>query len=66
VLSDKERIERGYLMALTRRPEPDEIDSALTYIGNLEKQLGKNDAHVIAWQSLCHVLMATNEFLYLN
>jgi hypothetical protein len=65
-LSDKERIERAYLMALTRRPEADEIDSALTYIGNLEKQLGKSDAHLIAWQSLCHVLMATNEFLYLN
>jgi hypothetical protein len=65
-LSDKERIERAYLMALTRRPEADEIDSALTYIGNLEKQLGKPDAHLIAWQSLCHVLMATNEFLYLN
>src|SRR5262249_695252 len=30
-LSDKARIERAYLMALTRRPEPDEIDSALTY-----------------------------------
>ena len=24
------------------------------------------DAHIIAWQSLCHVLIATNEFLYLN
>ena len=45
----------------------DEIDSALAYIGSLEgKQLGKPDAHIIAWQSLCHVLIATNEFLYLN
>ena len=54
------------MMALTRRPEPDEIDSALTYIGNLEKQLGKPDSHITAWQSLCQVLIATNEFLYLN
>jgi cytochrome c553 len=65
-LSDKERIERAYLMVLTRSPEPDEIDSALTYIGNLEKQLGKPDSHLTAWQSLCQVLIATNEFLYLN
>jgi hypothetical protein len=65
-LSDKERIERAYLMALTRPPEPDEIDAALTYIGNLEKQLGKPDSHLTAWQSLCQVLIATNEFLYLN
>ncbi len=65
-LSDTQRIERAYLLALTRRPEPDEVDSALTYIGNLEKQLGKSDAHRTAWQSLCQVLIATNEFLYLN
>jgi hypothetical protein len=65
-LSDKERIERAYLMALTRRPEPDETDSALTYIGNQEKQLGMPDSHLTAWQSLCQVLIATNEFLYLN
>jgi hypothetical protein len=65
-LSDAQRIERAYLMALTRRPEPDEVDSALTYIGNLEKQLGNSDAHVTAWQSLCQILIATNEFLYLN
>jgi len=24
------------------------------------------DAHTVAWQSFCHVLMSTNEFLYLN
>ena len=65
-LSDAQRIERAYLMALTRRPDPAEIDSALTYIGDLEKKLGGADAHTVAWQSFCHVLMSTNEFLYLN
>jgi len=53
-------------MTLTRRPAPDELDSALTYMGNLEKQLGKPDARLTAWQSLCQILIATNEFLYLN
>jgi hypothetical protein len=65
-LSDAQRIERAYMMALTRRPEPDEVDSALTYLGNIEKQLGNPDAHLAAWQSLCQILIATNEFLYLN
>ncbi|HTM49982.1 MAG TPA: PSD1 and planctomycete cytochrome C domain-containing protein [Bryobacteraceae bacterium] len=65
-LSDTQRVERAYLMTLTRRPEAAEIDSALTYLAHLEKQLGKPDAHATAWQSLCHVLMSTNEFLYLN
>jgi hypothetical protein len=59
-------VERAYLMVLTRRPDGGEVDSALTYIGELEKQLGKPEAHHMAWQSLCHVLMSTNEFLYLN
>jgi hypothetical protein len=51
---------------LSRRAESQEVDSGLTYIGDLEKRIGKPDAHQAAWQSFCHVLMSTNEFLYLN
>ncbi len=65
-LTDAQRIERAYLMALTRRPESGEVDSALTYIGEMEKRIGGAEAHAAAWQSFCHVLMSTNEFLYLN
>jgi hypothetical protein len=65
-LTDPQRIERAYLTVLTRKPDGGEVDTALTYIGGLEKQLGKPDAQLTAWQSLCHVLMSTNEFLYLN
>jgi hypothetical protein len=59
---DSERIERAYLMALTRKPEPAEVDEALSYIGEMEKRRDR----ATAWQSFCHVLMSTNEFLYLN
>ena len=65
-LSDTQRIERAYLMALTRRPDSAEMDSALTYIADLEKKLASPDAHAMAWRSFCHVLMSANEFLYLN
>lgn len=65
-LSDKQRVERAYLIALTRRPEPAEVDSALTYVHDLEKRLGADAAHLTAWQSFCHILLSTNEFLYLN
>ncbi|MDQ6699973.1 MAG: PSD1 and planctomycete cytochrome C domain-containing protein [Acidobacteriota bacterium] len=65
-LSDTQRIERAYLMALTRRPDASEIDSALSYIQGLEERLAKPDAHFGAWQSFCHILMSTNEALYLN
>jgi cytochrome c553 len=65
-LTDPQRVERAYLMALTRNPDAGEVDAALSYIANLEKRLPASDAHTKAWQSFCHVLVATNEFIYLN
>ena len=53
-------------MILTRKPDPSEVDSALSYIANLEKQLATKEAHATAWQSFCHILMSSNEFVYLN
>ena len=64
--SDAQRVERAYLMALTRRPTAADVDAALTYVADLERKLEKPDAHLTAWQSFCHILMSTNEFLYLN
>jgi hypothetical protein len=65
-LTDAQRVERAYLMALTRTPDAGEVDAALSYIAELAKRLGTPDAHDKAWQSFCHVLIATNEFIYLN
>jgi hypothetical protein len=65
-LSDAQRVAVAYLTVLTRRPDAQETDSALTYISDLEKRIAKPDAHHAAWQSFCHVLMSTNEFLYLK
>jgi len=65
-LSDTQRVERAYLMALTRTPDAAELDAALSYVANLSKRLGGENAHAKAWQSFCHVLLATNEFIYLN
>jgi hypothetical protein len=65
-LTDRQRVERAYLIALTRAPDAAEIDSALSYVAALEKKLAPAGAHEAAWQSLCHVLVSTNEFLYLE
>lgn len=64
--TDAQRVSQAYLLILGREPDAAETDAALTYIGGLEKRLGSTDAHQEAWQSLCHVLMSTNEFLYIN
>ncbi len=63
-LNDARRIERAYLMTLTRAPEPAEVDEALSYIAALEKRLTEKDARLTAWQSFCHILVSSNEFLY--
>jgi len=65
-LTDAARIEKAYLTVLTRRPEPAEVDSALSYIASMEKKVSTPEAHLTAWQSFCHVLLSSNEFLYLN
>lgn len=64
--TDAARIEQAYLIALTRKPEAAEVDDALSYIASLEKKVATPEAHLTAWQSFCHVLMSSNEFLYLN
>jgi hypothetical protein len=63
---DAARIREAYLTVLTRQPDAAEIDSALTYIASLQKRLMQPDARAVAWSSFCHILAASNEFLYLD
>jgi len=61
--NNSRRIEELYLAVLDRRPQPDETDAALTYIAGLQKKW--NDiADSKAWESFCHALMASNEFIF--
>jgi hypothetical protein len=64
-LTDAQRIERLYLLTLTRTPTAAESDEALSYIATLGKRLGA-DSRLTAWQSYCHILVSSNEFVYLN
>ncbi len=57
------RMEQAYLSVLDRRPAPDEIDAGLTYIQSLRTKWQEIDEQK-AWQSFCHALMASNEFVY--
>jgi hypothetical protein len=60
---DKRRVEEIYLRVLDRRPEPNEIDQGLTYLTNFRKKWNQIDEEQ-AWTSLAHVLMASNEFIF--
>ncbi len=65
-LSDGQKVESIYLRVLTRRPAPLEIDEGLSYVQRLETALGGEQAREKAWQSLCHTLLAANEFLFVD
>ena len=65
-LSEAARIRQMYLKIFCREPDNAEIDSALSYIASLKERLSKQDSKLTAWTSFCHVLLAANEFLYIE
>ena len=65
-ISDGQKVESLYLRVLTRRPAPSEIDEGLSYVQRLQTALGGEQAKEKAWQSLCHTLLAANEFLFVD
>ena len=62
------RIERAYLITLTRKPNLEEKNEALLYLNNypIKNSKGKIDSQLAAWQSFCRILITSNEFIYLN
>ena len=65
-LNDSTRIETLYLRVLNRRAEKDEIEQALKYIAAFRQKASGENPEQKAWQSLCHVLMGSNDFLYID
>ena len=62
---DSARIREAYLSTLNRVPSSDEVDRGLTYLAELGERFDKFK-EVDKWQSLCRVLMASNEFIYVD
>lgn len=67
--SDDERIRRLYEICLTRLPDADEIEASLRLIDEVKSELAASgtsvdERTVRAWESLCRVILASNEFIY--
>jgi Protein of unknown function (DUF1549)/Protein of unknown function (DUF1553)/Planctomycete cytochrome C len=62
--SDSDRLRRAYLRILNRAPEASETDAALSYVRGYSQKYGHSEA--AGWQSLCHILMSSNDFVYLD
>jgi len=70
-VDDAGRIRWAYERALSRPPEPKDIDRALSFIARVERTMDgrKPDAgerRLFAWQSFCKALLGSNEFIYIN
>ncbi len=64
---DSRRVRRAYLITLTRQPTPQEVEESLLYLQNYPAGSGKDpDSRLEAWQSLCRILMTSNEFNFVN
>jgi len=60
------RVRSLYLRILNREPEAAEIDNALSYISGFQSKFGGKRTEADAWFSLSRVLIASNEFIYLD
>ena len=60
----KERLQAMYEEAFARPPVDAEVSRAVTFL----KSRGGNQwqTHAEAWSDLCHVMMNTKEFIFLN
>ena len=70
-MDDAARVREAYEQALARPPAAADIDRALTFIAQVDKAMETQEAdaarrHLLAWQSFCKALMASNEFIYVN
>jgi len=65
-LTNSDRINMAYELALTRSASADEMASAEEFIKKCLEQLTGEDKQTAAWASLCQALFASAEFRYLE
>ncbi|HLY08432.1 MAG TPA: PSD1 and planctomycete cytochrome C domain-containing protein [Planctomycetota bacterium] len=59
---DRDRLERGFALALGRPATPDEASAALEYLSKTRAGLGETEA----WESVARILFRLNEFAYVR
>ena len=68
---DSARIQQAYLRAYGREPTDREINESLTFLKEVERSIAGSgvsldECRKQSWQSLCHVIVSSNEFIYLK
>jgi mono/diheme cytochrome c family protein len=63
---EKGRIVAAWRFALSREPRANEMTAAAEHLAKQRETFAGRDADRLALESLCHVLLNTNEFLYVD
>ena len=63
---DSRRVEMAYRIALTRSPDPREVDEALDYIAGYPVSNDASDPRLERWRSFCRLLLGSSEYNYVN
>ena len=59
----EQRVRSAYQRVLTREPTAREIARALAFVNAAQQRKGHTAE---AWRAFCHVLLASNEFIYVR
>jgi hypothetical protein len=59
------RMESAYWTILDRQPSASEADAGLTYIDSFRKKFTQA-SELDAWQSFCRILLASDDFIYVD
>jgi hypothetical protein len=65
-LSDKDRIAYGVLRAWGRPAEPEEVEQFLSFVAKHPAGQASGDKPSPAWIALCRLLLASNNFFYID
>jgi mono/diheme cytochrome c family protein len=60
------RLANAYLLILNRNADKTELDVGLKYIADFKLKFAGDKAEQKAWQSYCRILMASNDFIYVD
>jgi len=59
------RMEKAYWKILGRPPSAGEVDAGLSYMDSFRKKFA-NVSEMDAWQSFCRILLASDDFIYVD
>ena len=69
--TDRQRVQQVFQLVYARPPGETELYDSLDYVARYQgvladQQVAEKERQQRAWQSLCHALMVTSEFIYLE